>query len=92
MWLIPPYWGLIGVALLRDTARATAKSVAGIGTPSNSKRTTRALRVFLCGPVVPAISVMAGWAGQPHGWPVSLGPGSSNPVQLVTSQRLEPLW
>ncbi|MGL6350150.1 MAG: ash family protein [Aeromonas sp.] len=63
---------MIGVALLRDTAQATAKSVAGIGTPPAFKRTTRAMRVFLCGPVVPVISVMTGWAGQPHGWPVSL--------------------
>lgn len=29
----PALLGLIGVALLRDTARATAKSVAGIGLP-----------------------------------------------------------
>ncbi|MBO2901176.1 ash family protein [Aeromonas dhakensis] len=36
--------------------------------------------------------VMTGWAGQPHGWPVSLGTGSLNPVQLVTSSRLRPLW
>jgi len=64
-------WWLIGCGWLRDTAQATAKSVAGIETPMSLKRTTRALRVFLCGPVVPAISVMAGWAGQPHGWPVS---------------------
>ncbi|TNH89154.1 hypothetical protein CF138_04660 [Aeromonas hydrophila] len=35
---------------------------------------------------------MTGWAGQPHGWPVSLGTGSLNPVQLVTSSRLRPLW
>ncbi|HDT6077499.1 TPA: ash family protein [Aeromonas veronii bv. veronii] len=36
--------------------------------------------------------VMTGWAGQPQGWPVSLGAGSLNPVQLVTSSRLRPLW
>ncbi|MFQ2097050.1 ash family protein [Aeromonas veronii] len=62
--------GLIGVALLRDTARATAKSVAGIGTPPAFKRTTRA-RVFFCAAQL-YLSVMTGWAGQPHGWPVSL--------------------
>ncbi|HDN9015886.1 TPA: hypothetical protein P2I01_002773 [Aeromonas salmonicida] len=34
---------------------------------------------------------MTGWAGAPSGAPVSLVPGSSNPAQFVTSQRLEPL-
>jgi hypothetical protein len=38
---------LIGCGWLRDTAQATAKSVAGIGTPSDQKRTTRAC-VFFC--------------------------------------------
>ncbi|HDU8491104.1 TPA: ash family protein [Aeromonas hydrophila] len=33
---------------MRDTAQATAKSAAGIGTPNSSKRTTRAMRVFFC--------------------------------------------
>ncbi|MGL6483807.1 ash family protein [Aeromonas caviae] len=57
--------------MLRDTALATAKSVAGVGPPQAIKAHNTRPRVFLCGPVVPAISVMAGWAGQPHGWPVS---------------------
>ncbi|WP_413228147.1 ash family protein [Aeromonas caviae] len=42
--------GLIGVALLRDTARATAKSVAGIGVPNILKRTTRASVFFYVRP------------------------------------------
>lgn len=40
-------WWLIGCGWLRDTAQATAKSVAGIGLPTASQRTTRA-RVFFC--------------------------------------------
>ncbi len=40
-------WWLIGCGWLRDTAQATAKSAAGIETPTNPKRTTRA-RVFFC--------------------------------------------
>lgn len=68
--------GLIGVALLRDTARATAKSVAGIGVPFDQKRTTRALRVFYCAAQLYPQSQL--WrAGQgPFGAPVSFGPGT----------------
>ncbi|MBL0533148.1 ash family protein [Aeromonas dhakensis] len=86
--------GTIGV----DWCRAVARYCAGNGKircrdlhPAKPKAHNTRLRVFLCGPVVPAISVMAGWAGQPSGWPVSLGPGSANPVQLVTRPRFAPL-
>ncbi|MFQ2454827.1 ash family protein [Aeromonas caviae] len=82
-------WWLIGCGWLRDTAQATAKSAAGIETPTNPKR-THAPACFFVRPS--CTRVMTGWAGQPHGWPVSLGTGSLNPVQLVTSSRLRPLW
>ncbi|MGL6483820.1 ash family protein [Aeromonas caviae] len=59
---------LIAGARLRDTAQATAKSVAGIRTPKSLKRTTRIACFF----VRPSCTrVMTGWAGQPYGWPVS---------------------
>ncbi|WP_275602802.1 hypothetical protein [Pantoea ananatis] len=38
-----------------------------MGTPKLQRRTTRAMRVFLCVRFSP--TSMVGWAGQPKGWP-----------------------
>ncbi|WP_276327936.1 ash family protein [Aeromonas salmonicida] len=94
---------------LRDTHRhgkiftATAKSVAGIGTPELNSAPTHALAWFFVGTRSPFLGallaylvggvccVMVARAGRPSGWPVSSGfAGSSNPAR-ATAMRLEPL-
>lgn len=73
--------GLIGVALLRDTARATAKSVAGIGVPNFHNEHNTLSRVFLCNPVT-SVSY-DGLGGGPSGRRVHCG-RYANLVQFVT--------
>ncbi|MBL0654845.1 ash family protein [Aeromonas caviae] len=58
--------GLIGVTLLRDTARATAKSVAGICTPPNPKRTTRACVFFCAAQLYPQFQLWRAGQGSPR--------------------------
>ncbi|MGL5090249.1 MAG: host cell division inhibitor Icd-like protein, partial [Aeromonas sobria] len=82
---------------------ATAKSVAGIGTPKLHKEPTHALAWFFVGARSPfygevlvypsgsSCRVMVARVGQSQGWPVSsLCAGSSNPIR-ATAMRLEPL-
>lgn len=55
----------------------------------STKRTTAPCGFFVCGARLHLS--MVGRAGEPKGSPGSLLTGSSNPVRLTTSQRLEPL-
>jgi len=79
----------VGCAILR---RQRQNPLPGFEPRKHSKRTTRVACFFVCSPVVPAISVMTGWAGQPMAGRFPWMPGSSNPVQLVTRSRFEPRW
>lgn len=69
----------------RHTLRIVAKSTIGSETPELLEATNDAPASFLLS--VPAHArIMAGWAGEPKGSPVSLSAGSLNPVQSATSE------
>lgn len=71
-----------------------AKSGTGISSPKSlTEPTSRMLRIaaFFVGLARARLSVLAGWVGQPSGWPVSVGAGTANPVQSASHPRLAAL-
>ncbi len=100
---VAPYWRLSDTVRHGKIFLATAKSVAGIGTPELNSAPTHAPAWFFVGTRSPLLGVLLAYlvggtycvmvarAGQPSGWPVSSGfAGSSNPVR-ATAMRMEPL-
>lgn len=70
----------------RYSAQAAAKSVAGRCNPEFLTAHNRAQAVFLC--VMHSYTQsMVGRAGQPSGWPGSVGTGIATPVRSTTSKR-----
>ncbi|MBC3250955.1 ash family protein [Serratia fonticola] len=69
----------------RYSSAAAAKSAAGICTPEFPTAHNRASGFFVCG-ARPHLCIMVGRAGQPQGWPGSVGTGSANPVRLTTHE------
>ncbi|WP_261431830.1 ash family protein [Serratia quinivorans] len=67
----------------RYSSAAAAKSAAGCGSPELLTAHNRAYAVFLCA-MRCYTQFMVGRAGQPQGWPGSVGTGTSTPVRLTT--------
>ncbi|WP_338103640.1 host cell division inhibitor Icd-like protein [Mixta mediterraneensis] len=69
----------------RYTALAAANSADGRGNPEILTAHNRACGFFVC--VARLHLSMVGRAGQPKGWPGSVGTGISTPVRLTTHER-----
>ena len=81
----------LGMSGALTSARMTGYSapvstavLAGIGTPNNTMAPTRRPSLDASFFVGNAHPFLAGWAGQPSGWPVSIVSGSSNPVRSAS--------